>query len=282
MPEFNSNDEKLPEGLRALPPCPPLKLLLAHREDVLPGEGAAEIADHLERCGLCRALLADIEHLQPPGLSERERELMRHKIPVPLASGSRNWRWYAVSAAVAAVLLVCTFAILHSRTALPVQTVQVVKPSEPAKPKQDEPEIEVAKLAPPLELAPGLVLRGGGPGDQPSATQLAPAFDAYEKNDYPLAAERFNRLAKQFPRSDVPALYLGVTQLLMRDDQLALTSLTRAATLATGERRDAAAWYEAVAAVRAHSPNASDLLRHLCRSDRSRYARQACALEEKH
>lgn len=67
----------------------------------------------------------------------------------------------------------------------------------------------------------------------------------------------------------------------MQDDPSALTSLTRADKLATGDRKDAATWYHAVAAVRTHSPDASDLLRDLCRRDKSHYAQQACELEEK-
>lgn len=218
MPEFDPIEESLPEALRPIRPCPPLKLLLAHKEDVLPENAAAEITGHLEHCGLCRTLLADVEHLSPPGLSKREQELMRRRMPIPEAVDSTKWRWYAVSGAVAAVLLVGAFLGLRARPVQPVQTAQILQPkqSETVTPKQVQPQLEVAKLAPPLDLAPGLALRGSGPSDQPGPDQLAPAFDAYEKNDYSLAADRFDLLAKQFPRADLPMLYLGVTQLLRR------------------------------------------------------------------
>lgn len=288
-PIFDASKETLPAGLRPTLPCPPLRLLLAHREGVLAEDAAAEIAGHLERCGLCRCLLADLEHgnLEPPGLSQRERDLMRRKLPIPMAADSKNWRWYAVSGALAAVLLMCAVLALRtwpSREGQTAQTAQVVqpKPPEPAVPSQEQqPQVEIAKLAPPLALAPGLVLRGG-PVGQPNPDQLAPSFSAYEKSDYPLAAERFDLLAKQFPRAEVPVLYLGVTQLLMHDDQAAFTSLTRASQLATSETKDAAAWYLAIAAVRTRNPEAAGLLHDLCRRPKSAYAEQACILEAKH
>lgn len=202
-----------------------------------------------------------------------------------MAADSKSWQWYAVSGALAAVLLVCAVLALRtwpSRSTEPAQTAQVAQP-EPTVPSQEQqPQVEIAKLAPPLALAPGLVLRGGGPTDRPNPDQLAPAFSAYEKSDYPVAADHFDLLAKQFPRAEVPVLYLGVTQLLMHDDQAALTSLTRASQLATGETKDAAAWYLAIAAVRMRNPEAAGLLHDLCRRPKSAYAEQACVLEAKH
>lgn len=283
--------ERLPEGLRPMPPCPPLRLLLAHQEGVLPEEGAKEIEAHLADCGLCRGLLSDLGALEPRGLTNRERESIRRKLPIPMASAGKNWRWYATSGAVAATLLVCAILALHTWRSVPgiapqaaqtpVQPTQPLEQSKPqAAPSPAPPKIEVAKLDPPLSTAPGLVLRGAGPIGQPDASQLAPAFDAYEKNNYPLAAERFDLLAKQFPRAEDPVLYLGVTQLLMHDDQAALVSLTRAEQLATARQQDVAKWYRAVAAVRTHDPQAAELLRELCRRVSSAYTKQACDLEQ--
>lgn len=303
MPERDPNpmagplDERLPEGLRPTPPCPPLRLLLAHKEGVLPEDAAKEIQAHLESCALCRGLLADLEHLDPPGLTQRERESMRSALPIPLSSAGKGWRWYVVSGAIAATLLICAALTLHVwRTAdsvpqtvpqtaqthvpAPQQTQPPEPPASPA-PSPAPPEVEVAKLDPPLNTAPGLVLRGAGPTGQPDASQLAPAFDAYSKNDYALAADRFNLLAKQFPRAEVPVLYLGVTQLLMHNDQAAFVSLTRAEKLATTSQRHVAEWYRAVAAVRTCNPEASDLIDTVCRDKDSPYAKQACALKEK-
>lgn len=280
---LNPLEEQLPEGLRFTPRCPPLRLLLAHQEGVLPEDGAKEIEAHLASCGLCRGLLSDLGALEPHGLTNREREAIRGKLPIPMASSGKNWRWYAVSGAVAATLLVCAILALHTWrsvlgaapqiTQAPAQPSQATVASTPA-----PPEIAVAKLNPPLNTAPGLVLRGAGPIDQPDASQLAPAFDAYAKGDYPLAAERFNLLAKQFPRAEDPVLYLGVTQLLMHDDPAALVSLTRAEQLATTSQQDVAKWYRAIAAVRVRDPEAPELLRNLCRRDSSTYAKQACEL----
>lgn len=286
-------DEQLPEGLRPAPACPPLRLLLAHREGVLPEDAAKEVEAHLVCCSLCRGLLADLEHLDPPGLTQRERESMRSRLPIPASSTGKGWRWYVVSGAVAATLLVCAALTLHvwrAADSVP-QTAQTHVPAPQQAPPPDRPsspaptsarvDVEVAKLDPPLSAAPGLVLRGAGPIGQPDASQLAPAFDAYGRNDYTLAADRFNLLAKQFPRAEVPVLYLGVTQLLMHNDQAAFVSLTRAEKLATTSQRHIAEWYRAVAAARTGNPEASDLLDTVCRDKDSSYAKQACALKEK-
>ncbi|MEO6982954.1 MAG: hypothetical protein ABI072_07540 [Edaphobacter sp.] len=282
-PLNETQEEMLPKGLRPSPPCPPLELLLAHRGDVLPPEAAPEVSRHLEHCGLCRTLLADLDQLPQPGLTQHERDRIYSKLPIPHpAFYGKRW-WFAGIAVAAAVLLVGVFFALRPISVQPAQNAQTTQPNLPkaTPPRQEKPLVEVAKLAPPIELAPELVLRGGAPSDQPDASQLAPAFEAYGSNDYPTAAGRFRLLAKRYPRADVPLLYLGVTQLLMQDNQSALTSLTRADSLATNARKDAASWYHAVAALQTHSPEAATLLHDLCRRKQSQYAKQACALEEK-
>jgi hypothetical protein len=195
---------------------------------------------------------------------------------------SGRWRWYAGAAAVAAFLLVSAFFTLRRTPVAPAPTAQAIPTAPPQAPsaKPEQPRLQVAKLNPPLELASELVLRGSAPSDRPTASELLPAFQAYGANQYPLAAERFNILAKRYPRADVPLLYLGVSQLMMHDDPAALASLARADQFATKTRKDAASWYHAVAAVQTQSPQASALLRDLCHRNKSHYAQQACALEE--
>ena len=288
MPEFDPScdevEEALPNGLRPTPPCPPLPLLLAHQEGVLPEEAASSISSHLQHCGLCRTLLADLEHLPQPGLSEHERDRLRGKLPLPSPPSSGKWRWYASGAAVAAVLLVGAFFTLRPAPVPPAPATQATQATPPQAPapiqKPEQPRLQVAKLDPPLELASELVLRGSAPGDRPTASELLPAFKAYGANQYPLAVERFSLLAKRYPRADVPLLYLGVAQLMVQDDHAALASLARADQFAAKTRKDAASWYHAVAAVQTQSPEASALLHDLCHRNKSHYAQQACALEK--
>jgi hypothetical protein len=112
---------------------------------------------------------------------------------------------------------------------------------------------------------------------------MSPAFEAYANDDYPLAAHRFTLLADQFPRAELPFLYLGVTQLLQQDNAHALTTLNRADTLAQqnhSTQKDAAAWYHALAAVATQSADSPTLLHTVCTNTQSPYSPQACELEK--
>jgi hypothetical protein len=270
-------DDTLPPGVGSTSYCPPLALLRAHQERVLPSTLTSEINEHLQHCGLCTMLVADLEHVPQPALTADERQRIRHTIPSPLRTP--NWRWYTGFASAAALILATVFLVFHHPK--PNQTTQTVQSDQhqPATLPQ-KPDLEIAKLDPPIELAPGLVLRGTTSSDQPTPADLAPAFSAYTQNNYSLAAERFSRLAKQFPRSDIPFLYLGVTQLLQDDATAALPNLVRAEYLARSSHKDSAAWYRALAAIQARSPEASALLDAICRNKTSVYTSQACLLEK--
>jgi len=125
------------------------------------------------------------------------------------------------------------------------------------------------------------VFRGAVSTTDPDATELAPAFAAYNDNNYAAAATRFANLATRFQKSDIPILYLGVSQLLAGDNSAALASLTHADAIAKPSRKDAASWYHAAAAALSHSPEAPALLQSLCSRNNSTYAQQACALTPK-
>ena len=287
MPETNllPDDDSLPSGLGVTPSCPPLSLLRASREGALPPELANDVAGHIESCSLCRTLLADLDHIPQPALTAAERNRIRRKLPLPPAQKT-TWPWYVASAA--AVALIITGITLFVRQPAPAIATQPVTHSQPMPstpqpaPQPAAPPIEVAKLAPPTALSPGLVLRGGEASTaQPSAQQLDPAFTAYTQGDYPLAEQRFNLLAAQYPRSETLFLYLGVTQLLQNNIQAALPSLSRADSLARenhSPQRDAATWYHALAATTAQAPDAGTLLDNVCLQTQSPYSRQACQL----
>ena len=289
MSDLHHHDpDTLPPGVLASPACPPLALLRAWREQVLPEDLARDVASHVESCSLCSTLLADLQHLQQPPITSAERNRIRHKLPL-IASPPRTvgWRWYAVASA-AAALVIAGVVLVVQQTRHPT-AVHITEPFAPAQTQaattqRDKPaaDIQVAKLNPPLEASPATVLRGEAAPSEPTAQQLAPAFDAYARSDYPLATQRFSQLAKRFPRSGTPFLYLGVTQLLTNDNANALFNLTRAEQFVAPAQKDAASWYRAIAAERTRAANASELLHSLCGRGGSTYAQQACQFEQAH
>jgi hypothetical protein len=233
-------------------------------------------------------LVSDLEHLPQPGITAAERARIRQKLPLiaPTARAG-GWRWYTVAGAAAALVIAGVLLTInqteHPRQAhIDVPTVSEPAQTQTASPLPPSPSAEpkVAKLEPPVDLSPALVLRGEANASEPTAQQLAPAFDAYSRNDYPLAAQRFSQLAKQFPRSGTPFLYLGVTQLLTNNNADALFNLTRAEQFVSPAQKEAASWYRAIAAQRTDAPNASELLHTICGRNGSRYAQQACQLEQ--
>ena len=274
-------DESLPSSLRPTQHCPPLALLRAHQEEVLPATLASDINRHIEQCPLCRMLLTDLEHIPQPAITTQERDRILRKLPHVSTTTPAGWRWYA--AAAAACFLAIAGAFLYLRQPQVNQTNLAT--TQTPTPQPLTPRLQIAKLALPIGMAPGLVLRGEASTQQPTADQLSPAFEAYAKDDYPLATQRFTQLADQFPRAELPFLYLGVTQLLQQDNAHALTTLNRADTLAQqnhSPQKDAAAWYHALASVAAHSSEASTLLQAVCNQTQSPYSQQACELEKHH
>lgn len=289
MPDLYPNDpDTLPTGVFASPACPPLALLRAWQENALPADLARDVASHAEDCALCSTLVSDLEQLPQPGITAAERARIRQKLPL-IAPTARTggWRWYAAAGA-AAALVIAGVLVTIRQTEHPRQAhIDLPIISEPPQTKAAAPQAatptdkpQLAKLEPPVDLSPALVLRGETDTSEPSAQQLASAFDAYSRNDYTLATQRFSQLAKQFPRSGTPFLYLGVTQLLANDNASALYNLTRAEQFVSPNQRDAVSWYRAIAAQRSGAPNASQLLHAICSRNGSAYAQQACQLEQ--
>jgi hypothetical protein len=279
-PAAAEQDEALPSNVRPNQHCPPLSLLRAHQEEVLAADLAADVNRHIEHCSLCQILLTDLQHVPQPAITASERDRILRKLPH--AAVPTGWPWYAASAA--AIILAAAGAFLFLRQPQTSQpTLATTQASLAPAPQSIGRNLEIAKLAVPIGLAPGLTLRGEAPTQQPTAAQVSPAFEAYVKDDYPLAAQRFTELADQFPRAELPFLYLGVTQLLQQDNAHALTTLNRADTLARenhSSQKDDAAWYHALAAIATHSPDAPHLLNVVCADTRSSYSKQACELEK--
>jgi hypothetical protein len=276
----SEQDEALPSGFRPTQHCPPVSILRAHQEEVLPATLAADVNLHIEQCPLCQMLLTDLQHLPQPAITTQERDRILRKLPHASSPVPAGWHWYA--AAAAAFILAVAGAFLFLRQPQANQPNQAAtQPTQTTTQQSLTSRFQIAKLALPIGMAPGLVLRGEAPTQQPTADQLSPAFEAYANDDYPLAAQRFTELADQFPRAELPFLYLGVTLLLQQDNVHALTSLNRADTLAQqnhSTQQDAAAWYHAQAALATNSSDAPHLLRVVCASTQSPYSKQACDL----
>ena len=283
MPDRNQRDpDSLPEGVHASPACPPLALLRAWKEEVLPDELARDVGSHAEACPLCTTLLADLEHLSQPGITSAERDRIRRRLPL-ISPPTRiaGWRWYAVASAAAALVVAGILLVIRQTEHPTAANLSLAFEPPAAQSAASHAEPQVAKLEPPsVDLSSALVLRSGPSMSEPTAQQLAPAFEAYARSDYSLAAQRFSQLAKQFPRSGTPFLYLGVTQLLANDNTNALFNLTRAEQFVAPAQRDAASWYHALAALRARAPNARQLLHSVCSRNGSAYAQRACQIEQ--
>lgn len=276
MSNFHEMEKAFVDQIGPVPVgCPPLDLLRAHGQSVLPEKAEAEVGHHLAQCPVCQMLLSDLSSLDEQNLTHPARNRIRTNIPVPRQESTANrFRWYIISAVAASLILVAFW--LSSGRLHRVSTTQSA--ASPAPSTQTMADLQIAKLAPPQEAEAGLVFRGAVSDSEPDATELAPAFDVYNKGDYPLAAIHFRQLASRFPKSDVPVLYLGVSQLLAGDNSSALESLTKADALAKPSHKDAASWYHAAAAVRAQSADAGALLQSVCSRRGSPYSQQACSL----
>jgi len=162
----------------------------------------------------------------------------------------------------------------HTASAVAVQQPGTNPPMEFAELHQ------ISPLAAPDD-APGLVSRGDSSGTsaEPTATDLLPAFRAYNRGDFGVAAVAFAALADRFPDAEIPALYLGVSQLESGEDAAARGTLTRALRNADGARHADATWYLAVAELRTGDAAAAvPLLQSLCPPASTPYAPRACAL----
>jgi hypothetical protein len=252
--------------------CPPPEMLLAYRQSVLRDEAESAVETHLRKCRICPILLEDLVSISQQNLTSDEDRGIRSRVPaLAPKTVARPWKFY--TAAIAACLVLSVGIALFLRHSSPGSSAVPQGSSA----SRDIASIAIEKLPPPQTSEPQFVLRGDASSAEPTLAELAPGFDAYGQNDYKTSADRFGELAKQFPKSDVPVLYLGISQLLLGRHEAALQSLAQADTLAQPERKDAAGWYHAVAAAQAHAPQAVSLLRSICQNRASMYSREACS-----
>jgi hypothetical protein len=274
MSDFDNIEKTFVNEIGPLAACPPLAMLHAHGQSVLPVEAEARVGAHIANCALCQMLLRDLSSLEEQNLTQAAKNRIRNSIPVPQQESAAGRLHWSIVPAVAAGLAIIAFFLYAGRNQHQKTQQIAASPPQPA----SHIHLQIAKLPPPPTDSPGLVFRGAISSTDPDAAELAPAFAAYNNNDYALAATRFANLTARFPKSDIPILYLGVSQLLAGDKSAALASLTQADTIAKPSRKDAASWYYAAAATLVHSPEAPALLQSLCSRNKSTYAQQACAL----
>ena len=264
--------------------CPPPDLLFAAEEDVLPPAAGASIRDHAAHCALCQTLLTELDPAKAafsPGADARIQARVHAQVRARNGSARKPTFWLSI-AAVAAVLLVGVLGLLSYRLShfsAAQSTVAVNHP--PAPPAADLPELHrIVPLASPDDV-PVLVTRGATATHGPSVDDLMPAFRAYNRNDFTRAVAAFAPLVARFPQSDIPSLYLGVSQLQLGQNADAQRSLAQAYSLTGSAHHDAAAWYLAVADLRLHqSAAALPLLRDLCVQQHNPYAGRACTLAQ--
>lgn len=279
MSDFDENEKTFVRRIGPVPACPPLAMLRAHSESVLPSDADARVGAHLAQCTLCRMLLKDLPSFDRQPFAPTSRDRMRSTISI-LPQKSSTIPWYAISV-IAAGIAVITVLLTTETRQQPLQQIASTTQASQTLSQSNHPQsnLQIVKLPPPPSSL-GLVFRGAISAREPTAAELAPAFAAYNNNHYALAAARFARLATRFPNSDIPILYLGISQLLTGNNSAALASLTQADAIARPNRKDAASWYHAAAALLTHSADASHLLHSVCDRGHSAYTQQACSLSK--
>jgi TolA-binding protein len=266
--------------------CPPPDLLFAASEDVLPAAEGEAIRAHAAQCVLCQTLLAGVEDDATPALTPGQDSRIRARIDRGLEQSSETSHeesrspWRALLAVAAALVLVAGgvygYRAMHRPAAASIAVQQ-----QGTNPPMEFAELhQISPLAAPDD-APGLVSRGesSGASAEPPAADMLPAFRAYNRGDFAAAAAAFTALAERFPDAEIPALYLGVSQLQTSDNAAARRTLARALNNAHGARHADATWYLAIAELRTGDAAAAvPLLQSLCTDGSTPYAPRACEL----
>ena len=271
--------------------CPPMEVIRALHQEVLPPEVEEAALRHLATCSLCEDLTASLDAAQddgfgPPEMTALADNRIRKRLGLPInASEVRPGLWRRRLLAVAAALLVLAggFAVWHShRSPAWSPTPELTSIPRPVATVAHL-DIPFTPLQPPSDTAP-LATRGDA-GPEPSVEELLPAFRAYNQADYAGAARAFERIGPRHPSSVLIPLYLGVSQLALAQNQPARTNLQHAldqararSSAGASAQVDEARWYLAIAAARLHSKEALTLLKMLCAERSSAYSPQSCTL----
>jgi TolA-binding protein len=263
--------------------CPPPELMLVISEVELPEPLRTRLERHVEECPLCQVLKRDLSELGPEALSPSAVHRIRGKLPrTPRRAAGTQASWISVSLwrPLVATVALAAFAIIVYKQAVRVtpQTQIVhreVAPTQPAKPEENFITLE----KPGVKLtASALLLRSEEGDSQKFLKDLAPALDAYRKDDYASAAERFVALTKKHPRSVEVYFYLGVSRLYTKDYSGAVTALETARKLADDTFSDDIAWYLMLAHQRTGEKEKAEAERKKICSGSGLFAQRACEI----
>jgi tetratricopeptide (TPR) repeat protein len=143
----------------------------------------------------------------------------------------------------------------------------------------DAPELQrVAPLPEPANL-PTTTVNGETGIPLPTAADLAPGFAPYNHGDYPVAADKFRTLASTYSNSEMPFLYLGISELELGQNAPAQHDLDHAHKLATPDLLTEIDWYLAISDLRLGlQSEALALLQSLCAMNDNIHHARACAI----
>jgi hypothetical protein len=273
------------EGLRAShADCPKPELLLAAQSEVLSEETARSVGKHLEKCGFCKILLRDLNDGEVIATLPEEERRVRGRVvraggaseKIEKAGSGLLAVWLGWASPVAVLAGVVVVAVVWMRLHPPVAQVSpapsvAVEPEKPA-------ALQWEKLPVKLQASSILIWRGEPRNAQEKyAAELTHALVYYRDGDYLDAVQQLRRVVKDFPRGVEGQLYLGVSQLALRQNPEAIPALSAAQRLGSEQFRDDASWYLALAyACTGDTQNALAELQALCHG-KGNYSPRACA-----
>ncbi len=273
-PDFDASEQELHDLLgEAVKGCPSVELLMACGQEVLPPEAELAVQRHMAQCRLCSQLVSDLGTLPQEELSPAQSERIAARLPMQPRAAGKSWQLYAGAVAAAAIVAVA-LTVVHARRVAQVAVAPVVATAPHTEVAMLEPELK--PLAAPGLEASALLTRGAAVTAEPSTEVLLPAFMAYNRGNYALAAERLAKLQGVYPRSRIIPLYLGVSELFLHRDAKARANLSLAERTAAPGSRDAAEWYAAIAAERVRAPETHALYAALCAKTASKYSAESC------
>jgi tetratricopeptide (TPR) repeat protein len=261
-------------GAKGQSRCPPPSELRAFQSGVLPDSARAGIEEHVRDCGVCRTMLEDLPEVARANATREEESRIRARVFAEAGPKSvrprLSWsmRLVPVFAALLMAIGVSWFYLEQRSHQKPTTSASIgaaVKPTIPDVFQLDRPA---------AEMPPVLIWRGAAPDQGLEA--MKGALDLYQSGNYAEARSRFEALAASHPQSAEPVFYLGVCQLLLRQNAAAITSLEKARQLASPPLAGEASWYLSVALVReGDRSQAGEILNKLCQSPGA-YQKRAC------
>jgi TolA-binding protein len=269
--------------------CPEPGLLHAAQASVLPQELHDLLMRHVELCPICKTLMENLAALEEAPLRPEECQRIWDRVQastVPELSSvasprrARRWKlpvwpWPVAIASAAVVLVVFGIGSLRERWQ------PVARISQPGPPKTTPPSTAFRlEKAPVMLPASAVLVFRGADGGTPSDKELNDALASYKSDDYAQAAQRFERLARKYPRLAEAHFYLGVSQLFLNANEDAARALEMAHHLAKPPLVDESRWYLALAYERLGRANeARPLLESLCHGVGRKAARACLGLQ---